>query len=82
VKAGSLDRRLRRAIGEVLDAGIGLQPFMDEVERKMIVAALKLTRGNVTRASRELRVHRNTLHNKIRELGIDIGPHGRRRVGR
>ncbi len=41
------------------------------VERRMIERALAATNGNQSEAANLLGVHRNTLRNKIRDLGID-----------
>ncbi len=49
----------------------GLGGARADAERQAIVEALKETVGNRTRAARVLGVSRRTLHNKLREYGID-----------
>lgn len=43
-----------------------------EVERALIVIALKETRGNKVQAAKLLNINRNTIHKKITELHIDV----------
>lgn len=62
----SIDDRLNHIIGELIGSGITLEQALDVFEAKYIAAAMHASDGNVTRASRTLGVHRNTLHNKLR----------------
>jgi hypothetical protein len=62
----SIDDRLNQIIRELITNGITLEQAVEAFEGKYIVAAMAANRGNVTRASRALGVHRNTLHNKLR----------------
>lgn len=62
----TIDDRLNQIISELIDSGITLEQAVQAFESKYIVAAMDANRGNVTRASRALGVHRNTLHNKLR----------------
>ena len=41
-----------------------------EFEKQFIVAALRSNEGNLSRSARSLGVHRNTLRNKVSDLGI------------
>ena len=41
-----------------------------ELERDLIVKALKETRGNVTRAAKKLKISRKSLQNKMKEFGL------------
>jgi len=43
-----------------------------EVERALILIALKETRGNQVQASKLLNINRNTMHKKIAELHINV----------
>jgi transcriptional regulator of acetoin/glycerol metabolism len=43
---------------------------MDDLERYAIEAALRRTRGNVTRAMRQLGIGRTTLYRKLKKYGI------------
>lgn len=62
----SIDDRLNQIIRELIASGITLEQAVEAFEGKYIIAAMQANRGNVTRASRILGVHRNTLHNKLR----------------
>jgi len=62
----TIDDRLCNIIGELITNGITLEQALDVFEGKYIAAAMDASEGNVTRASRVLGVHRNTLHNKLR----------------
>ena len=65
----SIDDRLNQIIRELIGNGITLEQAVEAFEGKYIVAAMNANRGNVTKASRALGVHRNTLHNKLRSGG-------------
>jgi hypothetical protein len=62
----TIDDRLNLIIRELIGNGITLEQAVVAFEGKYIAAAMNANRGNVTRASRALGVHRNTLHNKLR----------------
>lgn len=62
----SIDDRLTQIIRELIGNGITLEQAVEAFEGKYIVAAMDANRGNITKASRLLGVHRNTLHNKLR----------------
>jgi len=63
----TIDDKLHLIIRELIGSGITLEQALDVFEGKYIAAAMNANEGNVTRASRLLGVHRNTLHNKLRE---------------
>lgn len=66
----TIDDRLNQIIRELIGNGITLEQAVEAFEGKYIVAAMNANRGNVTRASRALGVHRNTLHNKLRSQSM------------
>ncbi|HXI13951.1 MAG TPA: helix-turn-helix domain-containing protein [Thermoanaerobaculia bacterium] len=66
----SIDDRLSQIIRELIASGIPLDQAVEAFEGKYIVAAMAANRGNVTKTSRVLGVHRNTLHNKLRAQTI------------
>lgn len=45
---------------------------LEELERKLIIEALHKWEGNKTKAAQELGISRRTIHNKIKEYGIEI----------
>ena len=46
--------------------------ILREIERPLISMCLAVTRGNQIRAAQLLGLNRNTLHKKIKELGLDV----------
>lgn len=67
----TIDDRLQVIIGELLDGGITLEQAVVQFEQKYIMTALRNARGNVTRSSRLLGVHRNTIHNRLRDIKFE-----------
>lgn len=59
-------KALRDLCKSMLDEQIPLAKAMKIFEDQYIDEVLAATGGNVTRASRRAGVHRNTLHNKLR----------------
>lgn len=78
----TIDDRLNQIIRELIGNGITLDQAVEAFEGKYIVAAMAANRGNVTRASRALGVHRNTLHNKLRSQSMLTGYVANRRPRR
>jgi len=77
----NLNGRLVLIVDELVRRGVTLEQARREFERQFIVASLKSNRGNFCRSARSLGVHRNTLRNKVSDLGIgveDIGLSSRR----
>jgi len=66
----SLGYRLTRIVDELVRRGVTLEQARREFEKQFIVASLKSNDGNLGRAARSLGVHRNTLRNKVSNLGI------------
>ena len=78
----NLNGRLYQIVDELVHRGLTLEQARREFERQFIVASLKSNRGNFCRSARSLGVHRNTLRNKVSDLGIGIEDYdltGRRR---
>ena len=51
----------------------GLYKFVvSQVERPLIERILERTQGNQIKAAKILGINRNTLHSKIRKLGINV----------
>ncbi len=68
----NLNGRLYQIVDELVHRGLTLEQARREFERQFIVASLKSNRGNFCRSARSLGVHRNTLRNKVSDLGIGI----------
>lgn len=75
--APSINDRLLSIIGELVAGGVSLGEACEAFEDKYLAVALGAERGNLTRAAARLKVHRNTLHNKLR--GRDYIPRRRSR---
>ena len=84
----NLNGRLYQFVDELVRRGVTLEQARREFERQFIVASLKSNRGNFCRSARSLGVHRNTLRNKVSDLGIGaedydlVGRRQPRRKGR
>lgn len=68
----NLNGRLYQIVDELVRRGVTLEQARREFERQFIVASLKSNRGNFCRSARSLGVHRNTLRNKVSDLGIGV----------
>lgn len=81
----TLNGRLFQIVDELVRRGLTLEQARREFEKQFIVASLKSNRGNYCRSARSLGVHRNTLRNKVCDLGIapeDLNIPGRRATRR
>lgn len=67
----NLNGRLHQIVDELVSQGVTLEQARREFERQFIVASLRCNSGNLCRSARSLGVHRNTLRNKVSDLGID-----------
>ncbi|MEM7480643.1 MAG: helix-turn-helix domain-containing protein [Acidobacteriota bacterium] len=70
MKEPTLNRRLTQIVDELVKRGMTLAQARREFERQFIVASLNSNNGNLCRSARSLGVHRNTLRNKVSNLGI------------
>lgn len=66
----NLNGRLYQIVDELVRRGVTLEQARREFEKQFIVASLKTNRGNFCRSAKSLGVHRNTLRNKVSDLGI------------
>lgn len=71
-KEPNLNGRLNQIVDELVRRGLTLAQARREFERQFIVAALRSNGGNLCRSARSLGVHRNTLRNKVTDLGIGV----------
>ena len=65
-----MKQQLEALIVEMVDKGIRFSDAKREFEKKFIAKVLQQHRGNLSRAAKDLRIHRNTLGKKIDELKI------------
>ena len=68
-----LNGQLSQLIHELVRNGVTLEQARKEFEKQYIVAALRDHQGNFSRSAKHLGVHRNTLRNKVSNLGIEGG---------
>jgi DNA-binding NtrC family response regulator len=66
----TLNGRLYQIVDELVRRGVTLEQARREFEKQFIVASLKSNQGNFCRSAKSLGVHRNTLRNKVSDLGI------------
>lgn len=65
-----LNGELRALVDQLVDNGLTLGQARREFERQFIVAALRSHGGNLGGSAKSLGIHRNTLRNKVGDLGI------------
>lgn len=68
-----IDEHLTQIIRDLIQNGITLDQALDVFEGKFIAVAMDAHDHNVTKASRALGIHRNTLHNKLRHQSVVNG---------
>jgi DNA-binding NtrC family response regulator len=71
MKPENLKGRLHQIVDELVRQGITLAQARREFERQFIDASIRSNEGNLGRSARRLGIHRNTLRNKVSELGIE-----------
>ncbi len=77
----NLDGNLSQIVDELVHRGVTLAQARQEFERRFIVATLRRNDGNLSRSAKSLGVHRNTLRNKVSNLGIAGGDYSARTAG-
>jgi len=63
-------QQLEALVTEMVDRGILFPEAKREFEKKFIARVLQRHRGNLSRAAKDLRIHRNTLGKKIEEFKL------------
>ena len=66
----SLNGRLSNLVEDIVSRGLTLEQARREFERQFIVTSLRRHEGNLGRCADSIGVHRNTLRNKLCNLGI------------
>jgi transcriptional regulator with PAS, ATPase and Fis domain len=62
--------QLEALVIEMVDKGIRFSEAKQEFEKRFITRVLQQHRGNLSRAAKDLRIHRNTLGKKIEEYKL------------
>jgi DNA-binding NtrC family response regulator len=63
-------QQLEALVAEMIDKGILFSDARREFEKRFIAGVLERHGGNMTRAARDLRIHRNTLGKKVEEYKL------------
>ena len=66
----SVKQQLDTLVSEMIDRGILFSDARREFEKRFIARVLQRHRGNLSRAAKDLKIHRNTLATKIEEYKI------------
>lgn len=65
-----MKQELDALIVEMVDKGIRFSEAKREFEKRFIARVVQRHRGNLSRAARDLRIHRNTLGRKVEEYKL------------
>jgi len=65
-------QQLESLVTEMVDRGILFDDARREFEKRFIARVLQRHRGNLSRAAKDLRIHRNTLGKKIEEYKLAV----------
>lgn len=65
-----MKQQMDSLISEMVEKGILFTEARREFEKRFIARVLQRHRGNVTKAAKDLRIHRNTLGKKIEEYNL------------
>jgi Fis family transcriptional regulator, factor for inversion stimulation protein len=60
--------RLEALVSEMVERGILFEDAVQEFEKHFILSVLKRTKGNLSKAAEELRIHRNTLSKRVEKF--------------
>ena len=64
---------LESLVSEMVEKGILFTDARREFEKRFIARVLSRHKGNLSRAAKDLRIHRNTLGKKIEEYKLTAG---------
>jgi len=70
VERHPLKQELESLVSQMVDKGILFTDARREFEKRFIARVLQRHRGNLSRAAKDLRIHRNTLGKKIEEYKL------------
>jgi Fis family transcriptional regulator, factor for inversion stimulation protein len=68
----SVKQQLDSLVTEMVDKGILFDEARREFEKRFIARVLQRHRGNLSRAAKDLRIHRNTLGKKIEQYKLPV----------
>jgi DNA-binding NtrC family response regulator len=63
-------QQLESLVSEMVERGILYPEARREFEKRFIARVLQKNRGNLSRAAKDLKIHRNTLGKKIEEYKL------------
>ena len=61
---------LDKLVVEMVDRGVDFEDARTEFEKRFIAKVLQQHRGNLSKAAKDLKIHRNTLGKKIEEFKL------------
>ncbi len=67
-----MKQQLEALVAEMIEKGIRYDDARREFEKRFIARMLAEHKGNLSRAARDLRIHRNTLGKKIQEYKLQV----------
>lgn len=67
-----MKQQLDSLVTEMVERGILFDEARREFEKRFIARVLQRHRGNLSRAAKDLRIHRNTLGKKIEEYKLAV----------
>jgi len=70
VERHPLKQELESLVSQMIERGILFADARREFEKRFIARVLQRHRGNLSRAAKDLRIHRNTLGKKIEEYKL------------
>ena len=62
--------KLEKLVEEMVDRGVQFDDAVREFEKRFIARVLQQHRGNLSKAAKDLKIHRNTLGKKIEEFKL------------
>ena len=65
-----MKQELESLVAQMIERGILFQDARREFEKRFIARVLQQHKGNLSRAAKDLRIHRNTLGKKIEEYKL------------
>ncbi len=74
-----MKNQLDALINQLVEQDILFEDAVGEFEKRFIWKVLEKNNGNLSKAAKVLRIHRNTLSRKVAALKLDHQPERRRR---